>query len=82
VRSHIKMNSLKCVSVECIIIFVLAQKQKYDLRPEFGLLESSLIGTAFSLFIRVNQPAGNINEYLISISTALLGVISDVQGRC
>ena len=50
-----------------------AQKHWYGLRPEFGLLGFSLIGTAFSLFILSDymQPAGSINEYLISISTAL-----------
>jgi hypothetical protein len=52
---------------------MLAQKHHYGLRPEFGLIEISLIMTAFALFILSDyiQPAGSINEYLISISLIL-----------
>ncbi|MBU7026553.1 MAG: hypothetical protein HXS48_06395 [Theionarchaea archaeon] len=61
----------------CIILKsltdVLAQKYQYGLRPEFGLIEISLIVTAFALLILADhmQPAGDINGYLISISWVL-----------
>lgn len=52
---------------------MIAQKQWHGLRSEFALLEFSLIGAAFSLFILSDymQPAGSINEHLISVSMFL-----------
>ena len=52
---------------------MLAQKNHYGIRSEFILIEISLIVMAFSLLILTGymQPAGNINEYLISISWVL-----------
>ncbi|KYK31220.1 MAG: hypothetical protein HXS48_09060 [Theionarchaea archaeon] len=52
---------------------MLAQKNQYGLRSEFILIEISLIVMAFSLLILTDrmQPAGDINEHLISISWVL-----------
>ncbi len=52
---------------------MVAQKQWHGLRSEFALLEFLLMGAAFSLFILSDymQPAGSINEHLISVSMFL-----------
>ena len=65
------------VGLLCVILKsltdVLAQKYQYGLRPEFTLIEISLIAMAFSSLILGDymQPAGEINEYLILISWVL-----------